>query len=594
MNPILKILKSTVKLKKYYLAIAALNVVVSLMMMAQPIYSGRVIELLGKLVNQKADVASGLLFSFFIIFTIDIAVNFIGNFQGFLGDQMSVKLKALLSDNYFDKLMHLNQSYFDDEKTGAVINRLTRSIDTITRFLQMMGNNFISFFLTATFSIIYIGYYSWQTALTAAFLIPFYIWLTRKTSSKWIKFEMEKNVNHDQATSRFAEVVGQIKVTKSFLQEANELKTFSSKFKNIIKLNVPQSKMWHKQDVLRKLVIAAFYAVMYAFLIYQAYQGQIGAGPLTTIILMLAGLRFPLMTMGFIVEQTQNAIAGSKDYFTVMDIKNDKYENVHHKPEKILSGDIKFSGVDFAYQKDDKKVLDGLTFSLKSGEKTAFVAESGEGKSTIANLLLGFYRPQNGTISIGKTKLNNVPASEIRGSIAVVFQDPSLFSGTIKENIAYGMPGATDEQIISAAKKANAHEFITKFQRGYDEMIGERGLKLSGGQKQRIAIARAIIKDAPILILDEATSSLDNKSENEVQAALDNLMEGRTTIIIAHRLSTIASADSIITISGGQVQEQGSPAKLAKSGGIYNQLLDYTNKAGEKTKKALKEWGIEG
>ena len=156
------------------------------------------------------------------------------------------------------------------------------------------------------------------------------------------------------------------------------------------------------------------------------------------------------------------------------------------------------------------------------------------------------------------------------------------------------MPGETDEKIISAAKKANAHEFITKFQRGYDEMIGERGLKLSGGQKQRIAIARAIIKDAPILILDEATSSLDNQSENEVQAALDNLMEGRTTIIIAHRLSTIASADSIITISGGKVQEQGSPAKLAKSGGIYNQLLDYTNKAGEKTKKALKEWGIEG
>jgi ATP-binding cassette subfamily B protein len=593
MNEILKIIKSTSKLKRYYLSIAALNLVYALLMMAQPIYAGQIIDLLGKLVNQKANVASGLAIAFGAIFIVDVAVNLISNYQGFLGDQMSVKLKALLSDNYFAKLMHLNQAYFDDEQTGAVINRLTRSIDTVTRFLQMMGNNFVSFFLTAGLSILYIGYYSWQTALIAASLIPFYIWLTRKTSAKWIKFEMEKNMNHDEATSRFAEVVGQIKVTKSFLQETNELEGFSAKFKNIVKLNVPQSKMWHKQDALRKFVISIFYALMYGFLIYQAYNGQIGAGPLTTIILMLNNLRFPLATIGFIVEQTQGAIAGSRDYFMVMDIEDDKHEDVHHKSEKILSGDIKFSGVDFAYQKDDKKVLDGLTFSLKSGEKTAFVAESGEGKSTIANLLLGFYRPQNGTISIGKTKLNNVPASEIRGSIAVVFQDPSLFSGTIKENIAYGMPGATDEQIISAAKKANAHEFITKFQHGYDEMIGERGLKLSGGQKQRIAIARAIIKDAPILILDEATSSLDNKSENEVQAALDNLMEGRTTIIIAHRLSTIASADSIITISEGRVQEQGSPAKLAKSGGIYNQLLDYTNKAGEKTKKALKEWGIE-
>ena len=242
---------------------------------------------------------------------------------------------------------------------------------------------------------------------------------------------------------------------------------------------------------------------------------------------------------------------------------------------------------------EDKAILNGINLTVNAGEVHAIMGPNGSGKSTIANLLLGFYRPQSGVISVGKTKLNDIKASEIRASIAVVFQDPSLFSGTIKENIAYGRPGATDEEIMSAAKKANAHQFITKFQHGYDEVIGERGLKLSGGQKQRIAIARAIIKDAPILILDEATSSLDNKSENEVQAALDNLMQGRTTIIIAHRLSTIASADDIITISGGKVQEQGSPAKLAKSGGIYNQLLDYTNKADQKTKKVLKEWGIE-
>jgi ATP-binding cassette subfamily B protein len=596
LNPIFKIIKSTAKLKNYYIAVGSLNIVVSLMMMIQPIFSGRVIALMTQLVSQKADVASGLIFSFAVIFAIDIAVNFIGNYQGYLGDQMTVKLKGLLSNNYFHKLMHLRQSYFDDEKTGAVINRLTRSIDVITRFLQMMSNNFITFFLTAGFSIIYIAYYSWETALTASILIPFYIWLTRKTSTKWIKFEMEKNKNHDEATGRFAEVVGQIKVTKSFLQESMELQSFSNKFKRIAKLNVPQSKMWHTQDALRKVVITAFYAVMYGFLIYQAYHGQIGAGPLTTIILMLAGLRFPLMTMGFIVEQTQSAIAGSKDYFTVMDLENDEHESVTYKPGSTskLKGDINFKGVNFAYDGEQNRILKDLGFIIEEGQKVAFVAESGEGKSTITNLLLGFYRPQSGLISIGETKLNEVSAPEIRGSIAVVFQDPSLFSGTIKENIAYGKPGASDEEIIEAAKKANAHDFITKFQNGYDEVIGERGLKLSGGQKQRIAIARAIIKDAPFLILDEATSSLDNKSENEVQAALDNLMEGRTTIIIAHRLSTIASADSIITISRGQVQEQGSPAKLAGSGGIYNQLLDYTTKADQKTKKALKEWGIEG
>jgi ATP-binding cassette subfamily B protein len=595
LNAILKIIKSTVELKKYYIAIAILNVVVSLMMMIQPIFSGRVIALLTQLVSQKADVASGLIISFAVIFSIDIAVNIIGNYQGYLGDQMTVKLKGLLSNNYFHKLMHLRQSYFDDEKTGAVINRLTRSIDVITRFLQMMSNNFISFFLTAGFSIIYIAYYSWETALTAAILIPFYIWLTRKTSTKWIKFEMEKNQNHDIATGRFAEVIGQIKVTKSFLQEPTELQSFANKFKRIAKLNVPQSKMWHTQDVLRKLVITGFYALMYGFLIYQAYQGQITAGPLTTIILMLAGLRFPLMTMGFIVEQTQSAIAGSQDYFTVMDLENDKYESVTYKNHSMtkLKGDINFKDVDFAYDGEENKILKNLSFTIEEGQKVAFVAESGEGKSTITNLLLGFYRPQNGSISIGKTRLNDVDAPEIRNSIAVVFQDPSLFSGTIKENIAYGKIGASDDQIIAAAKKANAHGFIIKFNKGYDEVIGERGLKLSGGQKQRIAIARAILKDAPILVLDEATSSLDNRSESEVQAALDNLMEGRTTIIIAHRLSTIAGADRIITIAEGRVQEQGTPPELAKSGGIYNQLLDFSNKDKQVTKKALSKWGLE-
>jgi ATP-binding cassette subfamily B protein len=221
------------------------------------------------------------------------------------------------------------------------------------------------------------------------------------------------------------------------------------------------------------------------------------------------------------------------------------------------------------------------------------VGESGEGKTTITNLLMRLYEPRKGTISIDGHDISGVTQSSLRANIGVVFQDPALFSGTIRENISYANPGASDAEIIAAAKAANADEFIEKFDKGYETEIGERGLKLSGGQKQRIAIARALLKDAPILVLDEATSSLDSRSEAMVQEALERLMRGRTTIIIAHRLSTIQSVDQIITLRGGIVDETGSPSQLAKSGGIYAQLLKLQNREPtERTKSQLKAFEI--
>jgi ATP-binding cassette subfamily B protein len=224
----------------------------------------------------------------------------------------------------------------------------------------------------------------------------------------------------------------------------------------------------------------------------------------------------------------------------------------------------------------------------------ALVGESGEGKTTITSLLLRLYEPQTGTITIDAQNISDVKQSSLREKIGVVFQDSALFSGTIKENIAYANPKATDDQIKVAAKAANAEEFITKLKDGYLTEIGERGLKLSGGQKQRIAIARALLKNAPILILDEATSSLDSKSERMVQDALEHLMKGRTTLIIAHRLSTIQSVDQIITLSGGTIDEVGTPEQLAKSGGIYAQLLQLQQGHNDTSREKLKEYEISG
>ena len=249
----------------------------------------------------------------------------------------------------------------------------------------------------------------------------------------------------------------------------------------------------------------------------------------------------------------------------------------------VSKGEISFSNVTFAY--DEKPVIKNVTFDVLPDTKIALVGESGEGKTTITNLLMRLYETNEGEILIDGQNIADVKQASLRKQIGAVFQEPALFSGTIKENIAYANPKASIKDIINASKDANAHDFISKLEHGYDSEIGERGLKLSGGQKQRIAIARALLKNAPILILDEATSSLDSKSEQMVQEALKRLMKGRTTLIVAHRLSTIQHVDTIITLKNGKIDEIGSPEKLAISGGIYSQLLNLQNTAVESSRK---------
>jgi len=298
-------------------------------------------------------------------------------------------------------------------------------------------------------------------------------------------------------------------------------------------------------------------------------------------------IRIPIFTISFLVDQTQRVISNTRDYFGVMDIEAEITDKPDAEKLHVKNGLISFEDVQFAY--NETPVLSNLSFTVEPDSKVALVGESGEGKTTITSLLLRLYEPQSGSIRIDGQNINDVSQSSLREAIGVVFQEPALFSGTIRENIAYSNPKASSESIIEAAKSANADEFVSKLDKGYDTEIGERGLKLSGGQKQRIAIARAFLKNAPILILDEATSSLDSKSEQMVQEGLKRLMKGRSTLIIAHRLSTIQHVDKIVTIQGGTINEIGSPEELAASGGIYAQLLKlqqaHTNTGKNKLKK---------
>lgn len=591
MKQIWRILRFTGELKYYYFSISFFTILLAAMSQLQPLLTKGAVDELSKLAGGgQPNVKLVALFAL-LIFLTDLGQTLFSNIGGYFGDILSAKLQRLMSQRYYQHLLSLPQSYFDRELTGTIINRMSRGITQITGFIQVICNNFLQFIFSTVFSLAIVYYFSWQTGLMLTLLYPVFIWLTTRSSDKWQNYQKEINLEQDIASGRFAESIGQIKVVKSFLQEKRELKLFSRHYGRAVATTYPQSRLWHEQDVVRRLALNLIFFAVFAFVFIETARGRYTLGTMVLLIQYAQLIRIPIFSISYLVDQTQRAIANTRDYFEAMDIKPTIVDRADARPLTVKRGQVRFEEVTFSYEAGTP-VLRGINFILPPGSRTALVGESGEGKTTVTSLLLRLYPLDKGCISIDGQDISQVTQQSLRRNIAVVFQEPALFSGTIRENIAYGRPAAGPEQIETAAKAANAHEFIEKFERGYDSEIGERGLKLSGGQKQRIAIARALLKDAPILILDEATSSLDNKSERLVQQALDRLMKGRTTLIIAHRLSTIQSVDQIVTLQNGRVSEAGPPGRLAGTGGIYAQLLSLQQHPDDLSKKKLSEFEL--
>ena len=588
MKHIFRILKTGHELWRSYALISALTTLLSVTTILTPLFSGWAID------EMRKGTQSNVRFVIYLalaIFVLDVMQTIVGNINGYIGDQVAGKLQNILSRKYYEHLMSLPQNYFDNELSGKIINRLNRSIVQVTGFIQMMSNNFLQFIFSTILSLVAVAYYSWQVALMLFALYPIFTWMTIKSSSKWQAWQKQKNEHLDIASGRFAESISQVKVVKSFIQEKQELRFFNKQMNSALKILRPQSSYWHKQDVRRRLILNTIFLFVYLFIFVKGAQGAFSPGQAVALILYAMNIRIPIFTISFLVENTQRAIADSKDYFEIMNIVPEITDSSDAKILEVTKGEVIFSDVTFGYN-DNHTVLKNISFDIKPNTKIALVGESGEGKTTLTNLLLRFYEPGTGKILIDNQDISNVTQSSLRANVGVVFQEPALFSGTIKENIAYSNIKISDEKVKQAAIAANAHEFIEKLENGYDTQIGERGLKLSGGQKQRIAIARALLKDAPILVLDEATSSLDSKSESMVQEALKTLMKGRTTIIIAHRLSTISAVDQIITIKNGSIEEIGSPIELSVSGGIYSQLLKLQGGDTETAKLKLQKYDI--
>ena len=576
MRSLTRILRFTSQLWKFYLGVVISAVIVAITQLAVPFVIARATDLAVAGVRGNDHHIRDIMLLAVVILVLDVVNSLLTNVNGWLGDIMSAKMRQILSTRYFSKLLELPQSWFDEELTGSITSKLTRSITNVTDFAKAFSNNFFTLLLTTFAVLIISAIYSWPLALLLAIVFPIYVWLTALTSRNWQTHRDVINHHIDTAGGRFQEVVSQIRVVKSYVTEASEQKQFNNHYDATVDATRQQSNHWHLMDTVRRVVLNVIFFGIYAIIFVRTAKGYFGVGDMILLIQLMTMARQPVQMMSYIIDVAQRAVAGSKDYFSVMETRPAHVPQTAtttiREPEPGVPM-ISFNDTVFSYD-GTNRVIDHVTFDVSPGEKVALVGESGGGKSTLVNLLLGLYPVTEGAIMVAGNDISQVTPDALRRRIGVVFQDPALFSGSIRKNIAY------------------ADRFIKRFSQQYDTLVGERGIKLSGGQKQRISIARALLKDAPILVLDEATSALDTKSERWVQAGLESLMADRTSLIIAHRLSTISSVDRIVTLDAGRVDEIGTPAELAASGGIYAELLALQASSSKADRKRLERFGI--
>jgi ATP-binding cassette subfamily B protein len=491
-----------------------------------------------------------------------------------IGDHFQGKLRQFLTERFYDKVLTLPQSYFDSEISGKIVNQLNRGISSIYGFLNTTSNFIAPTFVQSIFTIAVLAYYDIPIAILTFLLFPIYLSISHYSTVKWGESEVKKNVIEDITRGRIQEVISNIKLVKSFIAEKKEFNLVKHGLTDINDIYAKQSQTFHIFDFYRGLSLVLILFIISVLVFYNTFNGVFSVGEMVLILQLVNQARMPLFAMSFILTQIQMAESGSKEFFEVMELSSTEDYKRKTEKKRLTSPTLRFDQVKFHYE-ENNNVLNDVSFEIHKNESVALVGHSGAGKSTIISLLLKFYLPTSGKIFLNDRDYAGLDATFVRNNIALVFQENELFSSTIRENVAYGMDKATDEEVIKALKMANAYDFVMTFPKGIESEVGERGVKLSGGQKQRIQIARAILKNAPILILDEATSSLDARSEKEVQDALENLMKNKLVIIIAHRFSTIQNVSKIIVLNKGTIVDYGSPAQLAHKDGIYKDLLTY-------------------
>ena len=504
------------------------------------------------------------------IYLLRLALNYFIQYQGHM---IGVKMQAKMRSDMFNHLQTLPYSFYDNNETGKIMSRLTNDLNDISELAHHGPENVLISSISFVAAFIYLMTINVILTLIIFICVPILITVSLLVRKNMRNAFMESRKAVAQINASLEGSVSGIRVTKAFTNSEAEKKKFEkgngefvlARKKAYKAMGIFHSTSTFVTEVFNVVVLIAGGLFMYG--------GTISLADYTTFIVSINIFLAPIRQLIMFMEQYQNGVTGFKRFVEIMDTESEKdSENAIEK--ETLEGEIEFNSVNFNY--GEKDVLYNFNMKVKKGEIYALVGPSGGGKTTICHLLPRFYTVQSGSIKVDGIDVNDLTAKSLRKNIGIVQQDVYLFNASIKDNILYGRPDATDEEIIEAAKRANIHDYVLTLEKGYDTVIGERGVKLSGGQKQRLSIARVFLKNPPILILDEATSALDNATEVLIQKSLDELCKGRTTIVVAHRLSTIKNANNIAVISDGVVKESGTHEELVKLNGEYAELYKHT------------------